>query len=266
MGERPDWAAGVLGKARARWPQLTLDEEAFLAHIRASSQTARCAPETLHVEDLWLALACASRSVEAIAEFDRAYGTTIVNALRRVFKTQPDLEDANQRLRERLFVGPPPRILDYNGTGPLGGWLRVSALRNGLNDERGKRARARIERAAGEEAWHAVDPELELMRRRYEKEFDRALRFALEQLEREDRLLLRLHYIDGISLAQLSKMHRVDASTMSRRLTRVRKSALTGARTELQRQLGVSPDTAKSLMNLLESRMDISLRALRSEG
>jgi len=264
MGDRPDWAEGALAQARAAWPMLAVDETAYLAHVSRCAERTQRSIDELNAADLWLAFACAQGSPQAADEFDRMFRAQLIAALHQIFEAQADVDDAAQRLRERLLVGPPPKLLDYTGSGPLGGWLRVAALRTALNDERSKKARARAERGAVAEQWGALDPELELLRRRYLNELEQALKVALSQLDPEQRHLLRMHYIDGVALAQLARMHQLDASTMSRRVTRARELVLSETRRELQRELNLSPETAASLIRLLESRIELTLSGLKS--
>ena len=47
----------------------------------------------------------------------------------RIDSSSQFVDEVKQGLRERLLVGPPPRIAEYSGSGPLGGWLRVVSVR-----------------------------------------------------------------------------------------------------------------------------------------
>src|SRR6185295_2269441 len=83
----------------------------------------------LALEDLALALAAANGDAAAIEEIERTIVEPLPRTLSRL-RPSPDLVDElRQELREKLLVGPRPKLLEYRGRGPLGAWARVVALR-----------------------------------------------------------------------------------------------------------------------------------------
>jgi RNA polymerase sigma-70 factor (ECF subfamily) len=145
----------------------------------------------------------------------------------------------------------------------LSAWLRVVVARVVLNVT--QTAEARLGRGEAteplEEALHD-DPELLLLKRRYGAELKAAVAAALEGLPARDRNLLRYAVIDGLTTEQLAAMHGVHRATAVRWLAAAR-SALRGAvRRGLAARLGISDSEVHSLVRLVRSEIDLSLKKL----
>jgi RNA polymerase sigma-70 factor (ECF subfamily) len=59
--------------------------------------------------------------------------------------------------------------------------------------------------------------------------------------------VLRLHALDGLSVASIGAMYRRDASTVSRWLDAIRRQLLAGTRAHLSEALSLSPSELDSL-------------------
>src|SRR5439155_24705625 len=64
-----------LADARAAWPDVALDEAAFVTRTAARLPAETAAEQALavHAADLWLAAACAAGDAKALAHFDERY-------------------------------------------------------------------------------------------------------------------------------------------------------------------------------------------------
>jgi len=83
---------------------------------------------------------------------------------------------------------------------------------------------------------------------------------ALAELPPHDRSLLRLHYIEGLSLDRLAVMERVHRATVARWLSDARSTVLSRVRTLLAERLKLSGHEGESLLRFVRSRLDLSLR------
>jgi RNA polymerase sigma-70 factor (ECF subfamily) len=101
----------------------------------------------------------------------------------------------------------------------------------------------------------ARDPEVSLLRRQYGARFNGAFARAMEGLSAKERTLLKLHVVDGMSLAKLGRIYHVHESTLSRRLADIRERVLVGVRDALE----ISPSEVRSVMALLRSELDLHL-------
>ncbi len=253
-------AHNIFEAARAARPEIALDQDAFLAFLRARPERLDASPE--HAGDLALSFACAAGNTAALRTLDAEY-------LSRVGATLPsrhrgDAAEVIQSLRDKLLVPDASgraKIGDFTGRGGLGGWLRVAAVRVALNIERGKKHevafdenRALAERAAG-------DLEIDHLKRRYRLEFREAFTAALEALEARPRNLLRQHYLDGLTMEAIGAIYRVHRITVVRWMEQARAALAKETRRELGARLRVDRNELESILRLIESQLDVSLRA-----
>ena len=260
--------AALVEAARAANPKVALDEHRFVAEIAARLEADDELPAALgrlRAAELWLALACARGDRAALAIVNDIYIARVPQLVRRLDPGGALGAEVAEELREKLLVGGPggPRIADYSGRGDLLGWLRVVALRTAL------KARRRLERqgqpAPGGEAAAAgllsgADPERDYLRLRYRGEYEAAFRAALGLLGTAERLLLKLHYADGLTLPQLAAMQRVHRATVARRLAEARRTLLEATRERLQATLKLSDSEFDSVLQLVRSQLVISVR------
>ena len=258
-----------LSEAETRWPGLSVDRRRFVAHWAA--QLARAddlgaAIEQLHLPDLFLAFACAEGDSRALRDFGTLLGT-VAGAVRSVDGSPAFVDEILQRLRTRVLVpdeGRTPRILDYAGRGSLENWLRAGALRLALNARRD--ARRGPEQLPDASLFEPVAPTadrtFELLRGKYAAEFGRALRQAFGSLESQERNVLRLHFMEGLSLNQIAAMYQVNKSTISRRMARARELLLARTRSALESALALPPAELDSLLEQLGPRLDVSLNSV----
>jgi RNA polymerase sigma-70 factor (ECF subfamily) len=169
-------------------------------------------------------------------------------------------------VRARLLVGDgptPPGIAQYAGIGSLEGWLRVAAVRTALNAIRGAkrevRARESLLAAVGEPI---TEPELALVKVRYRGALEQATVKAFEQLPADQRELLRLYVVDGLTLEELSRIHDVHTATVSRWLTRIRDKIAADARRYFASECHLPPSECDSLLRVVQSEMHVSVARL----
>jgi RNA polymerase sigma-70 factor (ECF subfamily) len=181
------------------------------------------------------------------------------------------IDEAIQTLRARLFAagsdGRPPLIASYSGRSRLTGWMRVVAVRDALQL---LRAQKRVRLVDEEDlAWLAEaegtpppagDVEREHMKLLYGAEFQRAFREAVASLPEREQVLLREHYLEGKSIDELGERYRVHRATAARWVERARRGLTMEIRRTMMRELQVDPATYQSVLRLVLSRADLSLR------
>jgi RNA polymerase sigma-70 factor, ECF subfamily len=250
--------------ARAAWPGLHVDPERFAAYVgeRASGGADLAA---LHAGDLYLACACASGDPPGLAAFEARYVAEVPSFLAGVERSAAAVDEVCQLVRERLFVageGRRPKIAEYAGRGSLGSWLRVVTLRIAQNRRRGDRPHASLDDAGALERLPAVDPELAIIKNRYRPAFDEALRAAFAGLTPRERLLFRMHFLDGLNIDRIGVVFGVHRATVARWIAAARESLLERLLRGLGERLRIGPAELESLMALVRSGLDVSLRAL----
>lgn len=213
-----------------------------------------------HDADLRLAQACAAGDADAIARFDSAYGPLIHRVARR-FGDDDFAAEVTQLVRRRLLVAEDaaPRLAEYRGQGPLAGFLQAVTVRLALNLQK---AAGRLTSALGDEALLDTpaggdDPELAAIKQRYRAEFKDAFAAAMASLEDDARNALRLHYLDGLTLADLGRLYGWSVPTASRRLAAARAALLTATRAMMGARLRLTPTELDSVLRLIESRLSV---------
>ncbi|MGN6104729.1 MAG: sigma-70 family RNA polymerase sigma factor [Kofleriaceae bacterium] len=264
-----------LAAARARWPETTIKEAAFargLADRLAVQRDPSSALPRLRVEDLLLALWCASGDPRAISAFERTYRPDLDAVLARFRRLAVTPDELRQTLRIKLFVAPEgraPRIADYSGFGFLQNWLRVTALRALVDVARSEKARRLEELLADDDLMGlpALGPDLgaKVTRDEVGKAIKQAFARAVAGLAPRQRNFLRHAHVDQLTLDQIAALYRIHRATVARTLAQARAELVTATRSELAELLGVSPESLDSVVRDADSRIDLSLsRVLRS--
>jgi RNA polymerase sigma-70 factor (ECF subfamily) len=262
------WAAA----ASAEHPLLQLELDAFVEHvaplIEQSADHERAFSE-LNAGDLFLAVGCLQQNPVAIAIFDERYVSTLRTFVSEIDFDAARLDELKQLLRERLLVAEGPgaqaRIASYTGRGALGAWVQIVARRLALTSLRHKQATEVLDDAHEAQALVGADPELDYVRLRYASEFREAFEASLRELSSHERLLLRLHLVDGASLTRIAAVYKVSQSTISRRIQQARETVASLMKKRLKALLGITESEFESLLRLVESRFELSLaRALQS--
>jgi RNA polymerase sigma-70 factor (ECF subfamily) len=106
------------------------------------------------------------------------------------------------------------------------------------------------------------DPELSYMKAFYRQAFRAAFRAAAETLEVRERTILHQHTIDGLTIDELGAAHGVHRATAARWLQAAREKLVAAVRVEFARRVKVSPRELASVLRLVESRLEVTMRRL----
>jgi len=254
-----------LDNARQKWPRLDHDDIGFGRYLadrlphRQPVHEAICAIAT---DDLYLAFGCYKGDASALAAFEKTFLSAVGTFIVRIDTAPAFVDEVRQALRERLLArtSGEPGISAYSGRGPLGGWVRVAALRTALNLQRGERRAESLEEAAGALGVQApLNPELAFLSEQSRGAFAQALQEAIAQLSDRDRTLLRLYHSEGLALEALGALYRVHLSTVSRWLACAREQVAEKTIRGLREALRIGPTDAQSLAAQLLSQLDVSI-------
>lgn len=257
-------------RARAQHPEVVLALDDYLAHARRIAVTDM--PAERHLDDLFLACACARGDAVALRWLEREVLPATDAAVRGLDGDTGFLDEVRQRLRTKLLVGTPeqpPRIAEYAGRGALVAWITVAAVRTGLSLLRETK---RAEKYAGDGWAEALslpdtgDVELDYIKQRYREQLTRGLVDACAQLPARDRTILRLHFVDGLNIDQIGVIYGVHRATVARWIAKCRATLLAATRSFLTEQLAVPPSELSSLDRMVRSQLDVSLGALFGDG
>jgi RNA polymerase sigma-70 factor (ECF subfamily) len=233
----------------------------------------------LRVEDLTLAWACTEGDTDAIERIERDHFDVIDQALARLPDAAAQAQEIKQQLRKRLFVGEPapskqggvvsggeegqpPRITQYAGRGDLRSWLRVAAVRCGLDLLRAQKREVELSDRILDQLSIPEDAELGHLKQRYRHAFKDAFEDALTLLSVRDRNVLRYFYIEELNIDQIGAIFNVHRATVARWLVRIRDALLRDTRRVLMERLRIGPGEFESIMRLIRSQLDASIERL----
>jgi RNA polymerase sigma-70 factor (ECF subfamily) len=251
-------------QAQLQHPEIVLDAPVFVAYVAARVPVAT-ELRTAHWGDLYLACACGMSHPAAPPRLDAQFLSHVGRYIANISSDPAFVAEVRQLLLMRLIGREgAPGILDYSGRGPLGGWLRVAAIRVALNLERSRQRTSEREEAWGEDVSLPPQrsPELELLRQRCAADVRVALEETLAGLERDARNVLRMHYIDGLSIDDIGVSYGVHRATIARWIQKAQSTVLAGTRRRLADRLRLRPAELDSLIALVQTSLNVSLRRL----
>lgn len=258
----------AVAEARSAWPTIDLASDRFLEYLGdrlPAGVEIEDALRGVHVSDLYLACACVDGNAAALAAFDGHCFAVVDRALLRLGLHADAVDEVKQRLRRALLVADtgPPRIAAFAGRGDLRSWVRITAVHEALAIARHAQRHgfADDDRLADLVA-AGTTPEVEYFKRVYQREFERAFRDAVQALSDRERMLVRLHFLDGVTVQEIGRLYRVHRVTAGRWLEAARDTLLATTRAHLQDRLNVQPAELDSILRLVLSQLQINLRVM----
>lgn len=257
-----------IGRAgRSEFPAVKLADAALGEFLAGREIPADLADD--RAAEVYLACACARGDAGAIALLRDRYLARVEGSLRRG-RSPALVEDALLQLLGTIFVARPgqaPEIGDFTGSGPLGAWLRIVALRILMRLERKQRQPPEMARAAAAGLPTPESPEVAYLRRKYSAALQDALGEAWKTMSPENQVLLRLRYNDGRGIDDIAKVENIHRATAARRVRKAEESLIDEARRLLSAKLGASEPDVNSVLQLVRSQLQISVgRIFRSDG
>jgi RNA polymerase sigma-70 factor (ECF subfamily) len=247
-------------RGRSAWPSVELDPTTFAGHLGRHCRTPTDL-DALAITDLYLACACARRDDAALRILHERIGPEFDRALARLGLDRDEADDVRLAVMQRLVVDTPPKIGSYAGRGSLAQWIAAVAARDAISRRRTEARRRGLLEAAAEDLAPA-DPELGFLKSHYRAEFKEAFGAAVSALSPTDLTVLRHRFIDGLTLDQLAAAAGVHRATAARWLARIRSDLLDSTRLALRERLGVDAAEVESVVRLIASNFEVSVRRL----
>jgi RNA polymerase sigma-70 factor (ECF subfamily) len=264
LGEKLEAA---LDEAHAKWPGVEVAADAFARHVASRVPDGAELESTLaalNLADLYLACGCVEGVAAAVDTFNARLMSQIGAFVARVASGRDFVDEVAQRLRVKLLVGAngeAPRIGQYGGRGSLESWVCAAAIRVALDLHRGPAAGASAD--VDELPLPGPgDPELDYLRHEYADHFRTATADAFGVLSARERTLLRLYYLERLTLDKIAPIYRVHATTVMRWLGEARESILGESRRLLRERLSLSESEVAALLPMMRSGLDLSVRRL----
>jgi RNA polymerase sigma-70 factor, ECF subfamily len=197
--------------------------------------------DSLHVEDLALACACAHGSESAWEHFIREYRPGLYRAADAIDPSGSsrdladslygelfglDVRDGERRSQFRYF----------HGRSSLATWLRAVLSQRHVDRLRGVRRQEPLPEDEAPGAIAARPDQADPQRERYVSVMRVSVTTAVGALAPRDRLRLRCYYAQDLTLAQIGRMLNESEATVSRHLSRARRDIRATVERELRNQ------------------------------
>jgi RNA polymerase sigma-70 factor, ECF subfamily len=243
------------------WPSVseqTLDN--YAKHVR-ELRTSDADLER-HGADLYLALGCGRNDPEALRVLEESFLPGLHTHLSRSGFDQTFREDVLQQLLLHLCTGDKPRILTYAARATLAAWLRVVTLRFAINMKQGGQDAPKNGHDLGLSCLVSDDanPELRLAIESARPLFQTALTQAMSKLSDRDTTLLRLFFLDGVTIDGVGQLYGVHRATAARWIAEIRQRILENIKRVLTQEFGVNASEFESFAFLVRSQLHLSLR------
>jgi RNA polymerase sigma-70 factor len=265
--------ARIWVSARARWPAVKLAPELFMQHLaeRLPDAEPGSSLESLlgqmSVEELYLACACLHHVPLAPETFEQHYLRKLPRLLRNRERSAAALDEICQLTSVKLLVSTPegpPKIAEYRGKGELLSWVRITAMRIAAKQQVLQKPTVDPEEELVQPLLNGAGeaPELAFIKQHHQEDLRHAMREAFASLSDEDRYLLRLYYVDRLSMYALEPLLGLSQPTISRRLRDIREKVRKETLRQLQEHLKLSQQDFQSFIQLLDSQFELRLSQL----
>jgi RNA polymerase sigma-70 factor len=256
--------ASIIERGQRKWPAVAPPQglEAFVRRCLPDDQPVHRWLAEAPVEDLFLACACVEGSTSALNLFEREFVARVGQQIGRLRPSADFVDEVKQRLRERLFVGIAggrPKIWDYSAKGSLAAWVRVLALRIALDLKRSRNEPLPEPAHAPGPDKSVGDVEAQLVRQRYGYALQRALERAMGGLSPDQRKMLRLHFVEGMTFEELGAMFGVHKVTIWRQIAAARIAVVDATRRIMLDEGAIEPGEFESIIRTVHSQLNISL-------
>ena len=246
-------------------PGVEVDLNAFLEVLRKRVDESG-GPDAINATDLLLAFAASNEDPVATKELDRRLVRAVRVAIARFEGLQGD--EIEQQVRQRVFVGDGPagpRLAKYTGRGAIMSWLKAVATSLAIDESR----RLRPDRHANEDelvatASSEAGPETRLLNAQQKKHFNAAFREALATLSAQERTVMRMKFVDGLTIDDIGKAFAVHRTTAMRWLEKAQSQVLASTRKVLGEKLGMPARDVNSLVRALEPSINDRISKLLS--
>ena len=114
----------------------------------------------------------------------------------------------------------------------------------------------------GDEISAAGDPELSYVKEHSRDLFADAFKRVLDKLDANERTILRLHYIDGLTMDQLAHLYKTPRSTVARRVAEARQQVLASTEDLLREERRLSPSAVASVIRQARSQVQVTITRL----
>ena len=220
-----------------------LEKYLFKDNENAGGADVKIFVDEIRADDLCLIIACEKGDESAWADLVKNFDSTVKSAARKYAKNAEDAEDLAGSIWAELYGlkrdadgNVKSKLMYYSGRGSLAGWLRAVTNQLAVDQFRKESKFVQIEEAREFEnlandcsensdniklVRGSDDPEENFSRKQTQRDVSNALEQAIDELEAEDKLILKLYYFDDVKLKDIGEILGFHEATASRKLVRI---------------------------------------------
>jgi RNA polymerase sigma-70 factor len=238
----------------------------------APADVAERLTDSLHLEDLALAVACADGHEAAWNAFITGYQSEL-NRAAVAIAGGPHGQDLADALIADLFgldakgTGRRSLFEYFHGRSKLSTWLRALLSRRHIDALRAGRRTTSLDAVERPDelfdALTSTSPAPDPDRGRLAAALQQALDSALAAMEPQDRLRLAYYHVDEMTLAQIGRQLGEHEATVSRKLTRIRQTLRDRIDAALRDELRLGPEEIRACYRQALEDGAVSARGLR---
>ncbi|MBX3281102.1 MAG: sigma-70 family RNA polymerase sigma factor [Acidobacteria bacterium] len=239
--------------------------------------------EWIRVDELCLVLACERSDEKAWTDIVRDFDSTVKSAARKIAANPEDADDLASSIWAELYGlrtdkdgVRKSKLAYYSGRGSLGGWLRAVTAQLAVDRHRKLSKLVQVEEdrdleVLAEEAGssgengivsHAESSEEMLIQKDSSDAVTAALRAAVDSLDDESRLILKLYYFDDRKLKDIGAAFGYHEATASRRLAKIQGDIRKRVEAALKREHGWTDGDIQRNLADVAAKMGVDLEKM----
>jgi RNA polymerase sigma-70 factor (ECF subfamily) len=240
--------------------------------------------DEIHADDLCLIVACEKGDEGAWEDLVANFDSNVKSAAREIISNNEDGEDLASSiwavlygLRQDAEGNKKSKLAYYSGRGSLAGWLRAVVSQLAVDQFRKQSKYVQIEETRefenlAEESsnhsgnntlvHHEQSPEELFSEQQTAEDVSGALRTAIDSLDTEDKLILKLYYFDDLKLKDIAAAFGYHEATASRKLVRIQTEVRKCVEKELKKHHGWSDGEVKKYLADAATKLGLSLEKL----
>ncbi len=262
-------------------PRVSKAVEKYIFKIDAAAGNAEIKAfiDEIRADDFCLVLACERGDEKAWEDLVKNFDATVKSAARKISNNSEDAEDLASSIWAELYglKEGKSKLAYFSGRGSLAGWLRAVTNQLAIDGFRKMKRLVQIEEdrefenlaqdsseKTGNEkvVAHTENPEEIFSEKRTAKDVSLALKQAVEELEAEDKLILKLYYFDDLKLKDIGATLGFHEATASRKLARMQTEIRKSVEKILKAKHGWSEDEVKRNLSETASKLGINLEQM----
>lgn len=235
--------------------------------------------DEIRADDFCLVLACERGDEKAWEDLVKNFDATVKSAARKISSNAEDAEDLASSIWAELYglKEGKSKLAYFSGRGSLAGWLRAVTNQLAIDGFRKMKRLVQIEEdrefenlaqdsseKTGNEkvVAHTENPEELFSERQTAKDVSKALKKAIDELEAEDKLILKLYYFDDLKLKDIGATLGFHEATASRKLARMQTEIRKSVEKILKAEHGWNEDEVKRHLSETASKLGINLEKM----